>query len=126
MKNIIKGKCSIIIRTKNEERWISSCLSEVFNQKYNKIEVIILSLVQYITGYKIDFKFLNELKIKFPDLIIIGDASQYCGTDFFNLERLISDVLLKCLFSIAEFIILSESTASSYIFEAVIELFNTF
>ena len=35
-------KCSIIIRTKNEERWISSCLSAVFNQTYKNIEVIIV------------------------------------------------------------------------------------
>jgi len=35
-------KCSIIIRTKNEERWISSCLKAVFNQTYKNIEVIIV------------------------------------------------------------------------------------
>jgi len=35
-------KCSIIIRTKNEERWISSCLSAVFDQTYKNIEVIIV------------------------------------------------------------------------------------
>jgi CMP-N-acetylneuraminic acid synthetase/GT2 family glycosyltransferase len=34
--------CSIIIRTKNEERWISSCLSSVFNQSYDNFEVIIV------------------------------------------------------------------------------------
>ena len=35
-------KCSIIIRTKNEERWISSCLRSVFRQSYKNIEVIIV------------------------------------------------------------------------------------
>ena len=35
-------KCSIIIRTKNEERWISSCLTAVFDQTYKNIEVIIV------------------------------------------------------------------------------------
>jgi rhamnosyltransferase len=35
-------KCSIIIRTKNEERWISSCLSSVFDQTYKNIEIIIV------------------------------------------------------------------------------------
>ena len=35
-------KCSIIIRTKNEERWISSCLTAVFDQTYINIEVIIV------------------------------------------------------------------------------------
>ena len=33
---------SIIIRTKNEERWIGTCLKEVFNQSYNDFEVIII------------------------------------------------------------------------------------
>ncbi len=33
---------SIIIRTKNEERWISSCLRSVFRQSYKNIEVIIV------------------------------------------------------------------------------------
>ena len=33
---------SIIIRTKNEERWIKQCLNAVFNQTYKNIEVIIV------------------------------------------------------------------------------------
>tara|TARA_Y100001968_G_scaffold324466_1_gene363839 strand:+ start:976 stop:2367 length:1392 start_codon:yes stop_codon:yes gene_type:complete len=33
---------SIIIRTKNEERWIGSCLEAVFNQSYTNIEVILV------------------------------------------------------------------------------------
>ncbi len=35
-------KISIIIRTKNEERWISSCLKSVFEQRYGSFEVIIV------------------------------------------------------------------------------------
>lgn len=35
-------KISIIIRTKNEERWISSCLRAVFAQKFEDFEVIIV------------------------------------------------------------------------------------
>ncbi len=35
-------KVSIIIRTKNEERWISSCLSSVFGQEFKDFEVIIV------------------------------------------------------------------------------------
>ena len=33
---------SIIIRTKNEEKWISACLKSVFKQDYKKFEVIIV------------------------------------------------------------------------------------
>lgn len=35
-------KVSIIIRTKNEERWIVSCLKSVFNQDYKNFEVILV------------------------------------------------------------------------------------
>jgi rhamnosyltransferase len=33
---------SIIVRTKNEEKWISSCLRAVFKQEYKNLEVIIV------------------------------------------------------------------------------------
>ena len=33
---------SLVIRTKNEERWISSCLDAVFKQSYKNFEVIIV------------------------------------------------------------------------------------
>ena len=35
-------KCSIIIRTKNEERWILLCLATVYSQTYKNFEVIIV------------------------------------------------------------------------------------
>lgn len=38
-----KGKlCSIIIRTRNEERWIGACLEAVFKQTYETFEVILV------------------------------------------------------------------------------------
>ena len=37
-----KIKVSIIIRTKNEEKWIESCLKSVFNQNYKNFEVILV------------------------------------------------------------------------------------
>ena len=37
-----KPLVSIIIRTKNEERWINSCLNSVFSQNYKNFEVIIV------------------------------------------------------------------------------------
>ena len=33
---------SIIIRTKNEERWIAHCLSSIFIQDYSNFEVIVV------------------------------------------------------------------------------------
>ena len=55
MKN---PKVSIIIRTKNEERWIDHCLQAVFNQKEINFEVII------IDNYSSD-KTLEKIK-KYP------------------------------------------------------------
>ena len=39
---ILNKLCSIIIRTKNEERWITPCLKAIFNQSYKLFEVIIV------------------------------------------------------------------------------------
>ena len=33
---------SIIIRTKNEERWINSCLDSIYNQTYKNFEIILV------------------------------------------------------------------------------------
>ncbi len=41
--NSYKNKVSIIIRVKNEEKWINSCLRSVFNQIYKNFEVIIVN-----------------------------------------------------------------------------------
>ena len=40
--NSVEPLVSIIIRTKNEERWISSCLKSVFRQDYGNFEVILV------------------------------------------------------------------------------------
>ena len=37
-----RDKVSIIIRTKNEESWISLCLEKIFEQKYSNKEIIIV------------------------------------------------------------------------------------
>ena len=42
MVNIDAPLVSIIIRTKNEERWISSCLRAVYSQSYQNIEVVLV------------------------------------------------------------------------------------
>ncbi len=39
---MVEPLCSIIIRTKNEEQWISKCLEAVYSQTYKNIEVIIV------------------------------------------------------------------------------------
>lgn len=52
--------------------------------KNSKPNVLSLSIVQYISGLKIDLAFIKQLKKDNPDLIIIGDATQYLGTEPFD------------------------------------------
>ena len=37
-----KPLVSIIIRSKNEEKWIDSCLRSIFNQKFKNFEVLLI------------------------------------------------------------------------------------
>ncbi|MDP9077048.1 MAG: aminotransferase class V-fold PLP-dependent enzyme [Bacteroidota bacterium] len=58
-------------------------------------DVLALSLVQYTSGIKIDFDFLKQLKIKYPDLLIVADGTQFCGTASFDFERSGIDALIS-------------------------------
>jgi len=96
--------CSIIIRTKDEEEWISRCLEKVFSQTYKNIEVIIvdnnstdstlarcskfpvkiLKIKEYLPGKSINLGIKNSK----GELIII--LSAHCiPTDNYWLENLI-------------------------------------
>ena len=57
------------------------------------ISVLALSLIQWVSGIKVDLEFLKKLKKEFPDLIIIADGTQFCGTSDFNFEDSAIDVL---------------------------------
>ncbi|MFD0798185.1 aminotransferase class V-fold PLP-dependent enzyme [Maribacter chungangensis] len=57
------------------------------------IEVLALSLVQWLDGFLIDLNFLKELKKKHPNLIVIADGTQFCGTMIFDFEASGIDVL---------------------------------
>lgn len=61
--------------------------------KEKNISVLALSLIQWINGFKIDLSFLQKLKKEFPELLIIADATQYCGTESFDFETSGIDVL---------------------------------
>ena len=62
---MFKPLVSIIIRTKNEENWINSCIEAIHKQKYKKFEIIIVdnysndNTLKKISKYK-----LKTLKIK--------------------------------------------------------------
>ena len=54
--------------------------------KKHKAQVLVLSVINYITGLKIDLSFIRTLKELHPDLLIIGDATQYLGTALFDFS----------------------------------------
>lgn len=67
---------------------------EIENEiKSKKITVLAISIVQWLNGIKIDLDFLKKLKVDFPDLLIIADGTQYCGTEEFDFENSGIDVL---------------------------------
>lgn len=57
------------------------------------IDVLALSLVQWLDGFLIDLDFLKRLKQHFPNLIIIADGTQFCGSIDFDFEASGIDVL---------------------------------
>ncbi len=60
-----------------------------------KPDVFILSIVQYISGLKIDLSFIQELKHQHPELLIIGDGTQFLGTDLFDFNTAGFDAVLS-------------------------------
>ena len=73
--------------TKNLEETI------YYNVKQNGITVLACSLVQWLNGFKIDINFYKKLKQDFPDLLIIVDGTQYCGTEAFDFSSSGIDIL---------------------------------
>ena len=57
-----KELISIIIRTKNEERWIESCLEKIKDQKKVNFEIIIVDNFSTDKTIKIVRKFLKRKK----------------------------------------------------------------
>ncbi|MFD2564190.1 aminotransferase class V-fold PLP-dependent enzyme [Aquimarina rubra] len=59
----------------------------------HKPSIFAFSLVQYTTGIAIDLNFLKQLKLKNPELLIIADATQFCGTKVFDFNTSGIDIL---------------------------------
>lgn len=94
-------------------------------QKHNP-NIFIFSLVQYTNGIAIDLDFLKTLKEKHPDILLIADATQFCGTKDFDFSTSGIDILgcsgYKWLlggygngFMLFKDQILNQTTPSSYI-----------
>lgn len=61
--------------------------------KKEKIDVLALSLIQWLNGIKIDLDFLKRLKTQFPKLLIIADGTQFCGAYDFDFASSGIDIL---------------------------------
>jgi len=55
--------------------------------KKHQPSIFIFSIVQYISGIKINLEFIKQLKSQFPELLIIGDGTQYFGTEVFDFSQ---------------------------------------
>lgn len=56
-------------------------------------DIFAFSVVQYVSGIKIDLAFIKELKTKYPDTLFFADATQYLGTERFDFDNSGIDVL---------------------------------
>ncbi|MES2826522.1 MAG: aminotransferase class V-fold PLP-dependent enzyme [Bacteroidota bacterium] len=61
----------------------------------SKPTILAFSIVQYISGIKLSPKFIKELKLQFPDLLLVADGTQFCGTEAFDFEASGFDVLIS-------------------------------
>ena len=63
--------------------------------KRYKPDFLVISIIQWIDGVKIDLDFLKSLKINNQNLSIIGDGTQFCGTTKFNFDESPFDVIIS-------------------------------
>lgn len=59
----------------------------------HKPTVFAFSLVQYISGIRLSPAFLRLLKEQFPDLLLVADGTQFCGTEAFSFRTSGLDLL---------------------------------
>ena len=61
-------------------------------EKY-KPNIFLCSIVQYISGLRIDLDFLKKLKESYPNTLFIGDGTQFFGTADFNFQESAFDIV---------------------------------
>lgn len=75
---------------------VDALLEQNMRESINRFnpEVLAFSLVQYASGIKIDLDFVRQLRSEYPDLLIVADGTQFCGTAAFDFEQSGIDVLI--------------------------------
>lgn len=59
----------------------------------HKPDIFMFSIVQWLSGIKIDLDFVDQLKSKYPNLLLIADGTQYLGSEKFDFSKSKIDVL---------------------------------
>jgi len=62
--------------------------------KSESIDILALSIIQYTTGLLIDQDFLKRIKNDYPNLIIIGDGTQFLGAHEFHFDESPFDMVI--------------------------------
>ena len=57
-------------------------------------EVLVFSMVQYTSGLRMDLAQIKQIKQQYPELLIIADGTQFCGTEVFDFKASGIDVLI--------------------------------
>lgn len=75
---------------------ISATVEETIEKTVNtqQIDVLALSIVQYTSGLLIDFEALKRLKANHPNLLILGDGTQFIGGLPFNFQTAPFDLIV--------------------------------
>ena len=63
-------------------------------KKHNP-DLLIFSIVQHIDGTLIDLDFIKQIKKDYPNILIIADGTQFCGTKYFDFKNSSIDVLIS-------------------------------
>ncbi|MEO6868306.1 MAG: aminotransferase class V-fold PLP-dependent enzyme [Ginsengibacter sp.] len=74
-----------------DENMESNILKKIKNYQ---LTVFAFSMVQYISGFRMDDRFLQKLKEENPDMLLIADGTQFLGTTNFNFSASPLDALI--------------------------------
>lgn len=58
-----------------------------------KPTIFAFSMVQYISGFKLGAAFVRTLKKDFPELLLLADGTQWCGTELIDFQQSGLDML---------------------------------
>ncbi|NQX76346.1 aminotransferase class V-fold PLP-dependent enzyme [Gilvibacter sp.] len=57
-------------------------------------DVFAFSLIQYISGIRLSFDFLSDLKRAYPNTLFVADCTQFLGTEAFDFQNSPLDVVI--------------------------------